>query len=45
MEPGDRLITSAKINGIENMDWLKIGQTLWLGRPRPEPSEAQQDQE
>lgn len=43
MNPGDRLITSAKINGIENMDWLRIGQKLWLGKPRPVLPESPQD--
>lgn len=43
MNLGDRLITSAKINGIENMDWLRIGQKLWLGKPRPVLPESPQD--
>ena len=33
MKPGDRLITSAKINGIENVDWLKLNK-YWIARPK-----------
>ncbi len=32
MTSGDRLVTSVKINGLDNIEWLQCGQKLWLGR-------------
>ena len=32
MKPIDRLITTKRINGLENIDWLQCGRKLWIGR-------------
>ena len=32
MSHKDRLIASKRINGLENIEWLKCGRKLWLGR-------------
>jgi hypothetical protein len=32
MKPSDRLVTSAKINGLENIEWLQCGRKYWIGR-------------
>ncbi|MBQ3644778.1 MAG: hypothetical protein II961_09295 [Candidatus Riflebacteria bacterium] len=32
MRPQDRLITSEKINGLDNIEWLQCGRKLWIGR-------------
>ena len=34
MQPADRLITSEKINGLENIEWLQCGQKRWIGRKK-----------
>ena len=28
----DRLVTSEKINGLDNIEWLQCGQKLWIGK-------------
>ncbi len=32
MTSKDRLITSKKINGLDNIEWLRCGRVLWLGK-------------
>ena len=34
MKPADRLVTSEKINGLENIEWLQCGHKRWIGRKK-----------
>lgn len=36
MSPSDRLMTSAKINGLENLDWLQLGRFKWIAKLKTE---------
>ena len=38
MTPKDRLITSKRINGLENIEWLQCGRKWWVGRLKTKDS-------
>ena len=32
MKPADRLVTSEKINGLDNIEWIQCGHKRWIGK-------------